>query len=194
MDKGFYHPERGYWQVTGDVPEDVKGSYPEGTVEVPKKPAANYDWDGSFGKWVYSDPFTLDQRKDQAVVAILEQHAKMLETLSGGYTSAERDTWTLQLEWARGYLADQNAAHEALLAGMVPASMATTAAADARMMADKIVAKANEYARLTMLAQRTKTEALASVAAAATPADLEAVMAALKDIVASAITELNQPV
>jgi len=132
--------------------------------------------------------------KKSATDTVISEHAKMLETLSGGYTSAERDTWTLQLEWARGYLADQNAAHEALLAGMVPASMATTAAADARMMADKIVAKANEYARLTMLAQRTKTEALASVAAAATPADLEAVMAALKDIVASAITELNQPV
>lgn len=39
MEKGFYHPDRGYWQTTGDVSEDIFAAYPEGTVEVELKPS-----------------------------------------------------------------------------------------------------------------------------------------------------------
>jgi hypothetical protein len=132
--------------------------------------------------------------KSAASQRVIDEHATMLEKLSGNYTAAERDTWTLQLEWARGYLDDQNAVARAFLSGMVPADQATTPVDDAQMMADRIVAKANQYAALTMLAQRTKAEALAAVAAAATPADLDAVMAGLAGVVTAAIAELNSMV
>ena len=59
MEKGFYHPERGYWQTTGDVPQKVKAAYPEGTVEVPVQPSPLHTFDGS--KW------KLDATKDKAV-------------------------------------------------------------------------------------------------------------------------------
>ena len=50
MEKGFYHPERGYWQTTGDVPQRVLDGYPTGTIEVPLKPSALHQWQD--GAWV----------------------------------------------------------------------------------------------------------------------------------------------
>lgn len=41
---GFYHPSRGYWQTTGDVPADIFATYPSGTVEVPLKPGRWFEW------------------------------------------------------------------------------------------------------------------------------------------------------
>ncbi|KZL17697.1 hypothetical protein PsAD2_03034 [Pseudovibrio axinellae] len=82
MDKGFYHSERGYWQVndyhapvvpedyqlpdsvdedgntvpggwvTPDRPHHFTDDYPEGTVEVPLKPNANCEWDAGAETWV----------------------------------------------------------------------------------------------------------------------------------------------
>jgi hypothetical protein len=47
-EKGFYHPSLGYWQtITGSV---GLSSYPEGTIEVPLKPAEFFEWQGS--SWV----------------------------------------------------------------------------------------------------------------------------------------------
>jgi hypothetical protein len=54
MEQGFYHAQRGYWQTTGDVPQSVIDGYPSGTVTVPLKPAADYEWTGS--QWVYAAP------------------------------------------------------------------------------------------------------------------------------------------
>lgn len=54
MEHGFYHPERGYWQAIGGDPEDLLSTYPEGTVQVPVKPGADYDWQD--GAWVYVEP------------------------------------------------------------------------------------------------------------------------------------------
>lgn len=43
-DIGFFHPDRGYWQaIDGDLAELLAG-YPEGTVEVPLKPGADFEW------------------------------------------------------------------------------------------------------------------------------------------------------
>jgi hypothetical protein len=50
MEHGFYHPERGYWQTNSDVPQYILDTYPEGTVEVPLKPGADFEWVG--GAWV----------------------------------------------------------------------------------------------------------------------------------------------
>lgn len=56
MEHGFFHPDRGYWQAIGDVPDDVLSTYPEGTVEVPLKPSANHEWNGTAWVEVLSDP------------------------------------------------------------------------------------------------------------------------------------------
>ena len=52
MEKGFFHPERGYWQTLSTPCEKVLAAYPEGTVEVPLKPGAGFDWDGA--SWVFT--------------------------------------------------------------------------------------------------------------------------------------------
>ena len=47
MEHGFYHPSRDYWQTNSDVPRHILDAYPAGTVEVPLKPGADYEWSGS---------------------------------------------------------------------------------------------------------------------------------------------------
>jgi hypothetical protein len=54
MEQGFYHPARGYWQTNTEVSAEIRASYPEGTVEVPLKPAPNYEWLNN--QWVYVAP------------------------------------------------------------------------------------------------------------------------------------------
>jgi hypothetical protein len=54
IEKGFYHPQRGYWQTTGEVPKRILDGYPEGTIEVPVKPSADHLWQN--GAWVYLAP------------------------------------------------------------------------------------------------------------------------------------------
>ena len=39
MEHGFYHPDRGYWQTLGDVPDHILAAYPQGTIEVPVQPS-----------------------------------------------------------------------------------------------------------------------------------------------------------
>ena len=51
-EKGFFHPELGYWQTVGGNP--IIGDYAEGTLEVPLKPGENYNWEN--GAWVYVEP------------------------------------------------------------------------------------------------------------------------------------------
>lgn len=46
MEYGFYHADRGYWQTTCRPCAEILASYPAGTVEVPLKPGAGYEWDG----------------------------------------------------------------------------------------------------------------------------------------------------
>ena len=64
MEKGFYHPDRGYWQTTGEPPQSILDGYPSGTVEVPLKPSANHDWNGS--EWVPIAPPTPTQAEQEA--------------------------------------------------------------------------------------------------------------------------------
>jgi len=54
MEKGFYHPDQGYWQTTGEVPQRILDGYPIGTVEVPLKPSAIHEWQN--GAWVEVTP------------------------------------------------------------------------------------------------------------------------------------------
>lgn len=50
MEHGFFHPDLGYWQTTNYPAEKYRNGYPEGTVEIPVKPARNHEWTGS--EWI----------------------------------------------------------------------------------------------------------------------------------------------
>lgn len=54
MEHGFYHQQTGYWQTVSDVPEEIFATYPPGTIEVPLKPGADYQWLDN--KWEYVPP------------------------------------------------------------------------------------------------------------------------------------------
>ena len=58
MERGFYHPNHGYWQTTSDVSDSIRNGYPSGTEEIPLKPGNLHEWDGS--KWVYAPPSDAD--------------------------------------------------------------------------------------------------------------------------------------
>jgi hypothetical protein len=62
MECGFYHPSMGYWQTNSKPSADTVAAYPEGTVEVPLKPHANCEWDGSTWVDVPPPPPTAEQR------------------------------------------------------------------------------------------------------------------------------------
>jgi hypothetical protein len=46
MEKGFFHPQVGYWQTIAEPNSSALAEYPAGTIEVPLKPGENFDWDG----------------------------------------------------------------------------------------------------------------------------------------------------
>ena len=54
MEKGFFHPDRGYWQTVSQPSQAIIDSYPAGTTEVPLKPDADYEWQN--GEWVHVPP------------------------------------------------------------------------------------------------------------------------------------------
>ena len=47
MEKGFFHPDRGYWQTLTDPSDQIRATYPEGTVETPLQPTPIHVWNGS---------------------------------------------------------------------------------------------------------------------------------------------------
>ena len=61
MEHGFFHPERGYWQTTGEPSAEILATYPTGTVEVPLKPGADYEWQN--GEWLHTPPSPEDLRE-----------------------------------------------------------------------------------------------------------------------------------
>ena len=54
MECGFFHPGRGYWQTIAEPSAELMAEYPDGTIEIPLKPGAGYEW--MDGKWVIPDP------------------------------------------------------------------------------------------------------------------------------------------
>jgi hypothetical protein len=63
MEKGFHHPLRGYWQTTDEPSAAILATYPEGTVEIPVKPRADCEWDGSAWIDVQPPPPTSEQAR-----------------------------------------------------------------------------------------------------------------------------------
>ena len=70
---GFYHPKLGYWQTNSDVSEEIISNYPEGTVEIPIKPASNYKWSGT--EWIEVKP----SKKDLAIEARMTRDSLLKE-------------------------------------------------------------------------------------------------------------------
>jgi hypothetical protein len=56
MEYGFFHPDYGYWQAISEVPDFIRATYPEGTIEVPLKPGKNFTFNGV--EWVPILPTT----------------------------------------------------------------------------------------------------------------------------------------
>lgn len=125
MEKGFYHPARGYWQSVSEVPQDILDGYPEGTIEVPVKPGANYDFIG--GAWV---PVAPPAPTPEDVTA---ERDRRIKALAAGYTPTERETWSTQVSEARAVLADPAAATP-MLSPMAAARGVTVAQLAARVV------------------------------------------------------------
>jgi hypothetical protein len=56
IEKGFFHPELGYWQTISEPSSEILTAYPIGTVEVALKPSIDHQYLN--GKWVYVAPQT----------------------------------------------------------------------------------------------------------------------------------------
>lgn len=181
----FKSPNGGIHSSDGLTDKAFLKYCPSGTVKIADRPSNDHQWID--GAWALLDLATL---QIEAVEQVKTRHAEMLVKLSGDYSSEERETWLLQLEWARGFIADQNTAHAVFLSGMFPTSPTGNMVDDAQLMADKIVGKSTAYAKLVMLAQRTKALALAAIAAVETPEQLTTTMADLVDAETAAIAEL----
>lgn len=50
MEKGFYHPDRGYWQTLSEPSDEIRATYPSGTKEVSLQPSPLHKYSGT--KWV----------------------------------------------------------------------------------------------------------------------------------------------
>ena len=97
MERGFYHPSRGYWQTLSDPSSEVRARYPEGTVETPLQPSPIHVWDGS--EW---------QEPDQSVK--YEYYAQEVRRIRDYRLASEVDpVVTNPLRWADMSDADRQA-------------------------------------------------------------------------------------
>lgn len=58
MEKGFFHPDLGYWQTLTDPSDEVRATYPDGTVEVEVQPSQMHKMIS--GEWVAPTQEELD--------------------------------------------------------------------------------------------------------------------------------------
>ena len=99
MEKGFFHPTRGYWQTTNTPPQSVLDSYPEGTIEVTLKPSATHQWVD--GAWA-DVPLTTEQVAERLAQA---RASMVISPLQGILTLGETE-WGKVLAFRDGVDAD----------------------------------------------------------------------------------------
>lgn len=89
MEKGFFHPELGYWQVVGAANEDLLFNLPEGAFEVPLKPNSNSEFKG--GIWVNVPPKepTLEEQKKLRQFAYVEEADPLFFKVQRGEATLE---------------------------------------------------------------------------------------------------------
>lgn len=68
MTQFFHHPERGYWEAISEPSQRILDGYPNGTIEVPKRPAPHYKWQD--GKWVEGEVPTPDPDEIRARTSV----------------------------------------------------------------------------------------------------------------------------
>jgi len=83
---GFYHPDRGYWQAIAGTADELLPTYPAGTVQVPLKPGANYEWDGS--EWqeqpVEEEPEAPEESAVEKLTAFLNANPDVAALIEAG--------------------------------------------------------------------------------------------------------------
>lgn len=75
MEKGFYHPDFGYWQTLSTPSNEILEQYPNGTVEIALKPGDGYEFDGI--NWI---PPSLEWANNVASVKIRSERDYKLTT------------------------------------------------------------------------------------------------------------------
>lgn len=159
MEYGFFHPEIGYWQTTGEPSEEIRADYPEGTVEVPLQPGPDYLWDG--GAWV-PNPKSREEQRAMAILRIEEVHADFLRNLTGNATIEERDTWKTKEEAARALIAGDASDGQTAMIGFEAAG----AGVKPEVLAQTIIVKAEAFQTLIGKAAGLRAKAKAAIAQA----------------------------
>ena len=122
-----------------------------------------------------------------ALMHIKTQHAAALEIESGGYTPAERDTWPVQFQAAKDFLAgNADEADERMLDRLCRDGETKEA------LCHKIIGKHAAGKELIGIAGETKRAAEDAVNAAATVGEVRAAMAAAGEQMKAAITAFKQ--
>lgn len=75
MEKGYYHPSRGYWQTLNEPSAEFIATFPEGTIEVPLKPGADYEWNALTAEWI-AVPAPKPKLTNQTLQSITESRDK----------------------------------------------------------------------------------------------------------------------
>jgi hypothetical protein len=105
MEKGFFHPDHGYWQTTNEPPQEVIDAYPAGTVEVPLRPGDHYKYDGN--SWV---PPTQGELDDLARALLEAQRSGMWLSFAQLMIGLVAEQWITEEEgrlWLTGTLPPQ---------------------------------------------------------------------------------------
>jgi hypothetical protein len=173
MEKGFYHPARGYWQTTGDVPQDILDGYPVGTVEVPIEPGADHEWDGEAWVYIAPDPaIALENARATAASAMLGWIETLLSQFTEGVPAIEVASWSQKAAAARSFLAGDAAPQvtdEAAVTGEDPQDLALA-----------IVGKADLYTAIIARATGLRRATLLAIDSAETPEAVAATIASAK--------------
>ncbi len=94
---GFYNTGLGYWQTIDGDPVELLKTFPAGTVQVPLKPGADYEWTG--GAWVATAP---------AVAATVPKSVVMARvTAQGKMAQAQAALWAAPDLFAKWFAPDQ---------------------------------------------------------------------------------------
>lgn len=86
MEHGFFHPDHGYWQAIGGDAEELLEGYQAGTIKVPLKPGAYYEWQG--GEWVHVPPPDPTLEEVRAAMPPLSARQLRLGLIANGITLA----------------------------------------------------------------------------------------------------------
>ena len=79
MNKGFFHPERGYWETITDPSDEIVSAYPSDTVETPLRPSHLHTWSGS--EWVEPTQEVLTAYLSESVRAVRDERLMDLDAI-----------------------------------------------------------------------------------------------------------------